>query len=131
MSKTKEDLINFRMNKGAEAFELAGFSLSKSFWSSAASELYYTCFYYVQAVFAKYDIVASTHTGLISLFGLHFIKENKIDLKWGKLLRNLYDKRMKGDYGDFMVLTEKEIMPLVAEVEEFVSILKDIIKDRN
>lgn len=56
MNKSREDLILFRLQKAAESLELAKFSISREFWNAAASELYYTCFYFVLALFAKYDI---------------------------------------------------------------------------
>jgi uncharacterized protein (UPF0332 family) len=129
MSKTKEDLIQYRLTKANEALELAKFSISKKYWSSAASELYYTSFYLVLALFAKNDINSSTHSGVNMLFGLHFIKENKIDAKWGRLVRILFNKRQKGDYGDFMYLTEDEVAPLLDEVEEFAKLINELLLD--
>lgn len=44
MSKTKEDLIEYRLQKANESLDLAKFSVIKKYWGAAASELYYTCF---------------------------------------------------------------------------------------
>jgi len=33
-----------------------------------------------------------------SLFAFHFIKTGRMDIKYGKLLAQLYDWRQKGDY---------------------------------
>jgi uncharacterized protein (UPF0332 family) len=129
MSKTKKDLITFRLGKADECLDLARFSISKGYWNAAAGELYYTCFYYVLALFAKHDINSSTHSGVNTLFGLHFIKESKIDAKWGRLVKILFDKRQKGDYGDFMVLTEEEVVPFLNEVTEFEKIIKQMPED--
>lgn len=129
MNKTKEDLIVFRLEKAVESFELAMFSVSKQYWNAAASELYYTCFYYVLALFAKYEINTSTHAGVNNLFALHFIKEEKIDAKWGRLVKVLFDKRQKGDYGDFMILKEEEILPHIDEVLEFEKVIKQLLQE--
>jgi uncharacterized protein (UPF0332 family) len=95
MNKNKEDLIAYRLQKALESLEMAKFSVSKEYWNATASELYYTCFYFVLALFAKYEINTSTHSGVNTLFGLHFIKEGKADAKWGKLIKVLFDKRQK------------------------------------
>jgi uncharacterized protein (UPF0332 family) len=129
MNKNKEDLIAYRLQKALESLEMAKFSVSKEYWNATASELYYTCFYFVLALFAKYEINTSTHSGVNTLFGLHFIKEGKADAKWGKLIKVLFDKRQKSDYGDFMFLTEEEIMPLFEEVLEFEKVIKEMLKD--
>lgn len=47
----------------------------------------------------------------------------------GKLISNLFNLRQKGDYGDFMLLTEDEIVPLISEVEKFIVIIKKMIQD--
>ena len=74
MNRTKEDLIQYRLQKANETFDRAKFSISKKYWNAAASELYYTCFYLVLALFAKNDLNASTHKAVNSLFALHFYK---------------------------------------------------------
>ncbi len=73
----------------------------------------------VTALFAKYNIKTHTHTGVKTVFGLQFIKEGKVEAKWGKLLTYLFDTRQESDYGDFTVLTWEDILPLLKEVEEF------------
>ena len=129
MNRTKEDLIQYRLQKANETFDRAKFSISKKYWNAAASELYYTCFYLVLALFAKNDLNASTHKAVNSLFALHFIKEGKAEVKWGRLVKVLFDKRQKGDYGDFMFLTEEEVVPLVSEVEDFFVIINKLLQD--
>lgn len=129
MSKTKDDLIQFRLEKAEEALETAKFAIGREFWSTAASELYYACYYLVTALFAKYELDTSTHAGVKSQFSLKFIKEQKIDMKWGKLLAVLFDKRQKGDYGDFMTLTEEEVEPYFNEVREFKIVIQQMLQD--
>ena len=129
MNKSKEELILFRLQKAAESLELANFSISKKFWNAAASELYYASFYFVLALFAKYEISTSTHAGVNTIFGLQFIKEGKLEAKWGRLVRILFDMRQKSDYGDFMILTEQEVLPFIDEVLEFEKIIKEMLRE--
>ena len=126
--KTRSDLIAFRLGRAAEAFELAKISVSKGYWNSVASELYYTCFYTITALFAKYDIDVHTHKGVKSIFSLEFIKQEKVDSKWGKLLNELFDKRQDSDYGDFVTFKEEELLPLVNHVEEFRKVINKLLE---
>ena len=130
MNKTKEDLIQYRLQMANESFELAKFSVTKKYWNATASELYYTCFYLVLALFAKYEINTSTHSGVNTLFGLHFIKDRKVEAKWGRLVKVLFDKRQKSDYTDFIILSEEEVLPFVAEVEEFTLVINQMLSDK-
>ncbi len=127
MSNTKEELITYRLNRAKESFAMASIAASKKYWNSAASELYYSCYYCVIALFAKNDIKTSTHSGVRTILGLNFIKENKLDYRWGKFLSKLFDLRQEGDYGDFMILREEEILPLVNEADEFMKLIESMI----
>src|ERR1700738_2197380 len=111
MSGNKEKVLKSRLSKSEEALKMAEFAIKNKYWNSAASELYYTCFYLITALFAKHDITTHTHSGVKSLFALHFVKEQKIDVKWGKLLSDLFNRRQSGDYDDFVYLTEEEVLP--------------------
>jgi uncharacterized protein (UPF0332 family) len=84
MSNTKQELIIYRLNRARESFAIASHAVSKKYWNSAASELYYTCYYCVTALFAKNDIKTSTHSGVRTILGLNFIKEGKLDARWGE-----------------------------------------------
>ena len=124
----KEELIKFRLVRAEESFSIAIHAASQKYWNSVASDLYYTCFYLISALFAKNDIKTSTHSGVKTVFGSEFIKKEKVDAKWGKLLNDLFEKRQLGDYGDFVFLSEEEIYPLIQEVEEFKNIIKKMIQ---
>ncbi|MCW3107226.1 MAG: hypothetical protein JWQ09_1732 [Segetibacter sp.] len=113
MSINNEQIVTLRIAKSEESLKMAEFAIQNNYWNSAASELYYTCFYLITALFAKHDILAHTHSGVNTLFARHFIKEEKIDRKWGKLFSNLLDMRQDGDYGDLVLMTQDEIVPLV------------------
>ena len=129
MNKDLNTLAEFRLTKANESFQLAKLAIENDFWSSAASELYYTCFYCLTALFAKNGIRTHTHSGVKSTFASSFIKEGKVDGKWGKFFAVLFDKRQKGDYGDFVILTREEIEPLVKEVEEFQQVILKLINE--
>ena len=58
---------------------------------------------------------------------MEFIKKGKLDVKWGKLLNELFDKRQDGDYGDFVTFKREEILPLVNQVEEFRKIIDKLL----
>ena len=118
-----------RISKSEESLKMAEFAILNRYWNSAASELYYTCFYLITALFEKHGIVAHTHSGVNSLFARHFIKEGKLDRKWGKLFSNLLDTRQDGDYGDFAVISEEEVVTFFKEVQEFRLIILKLIEE--
>ena len=50
-------------------------------------------FYSAEAILLTNDLKASSHKGVISLFGEHFIKTGKLDKELGKALRRAYELR--------------------------------------
>ena len=128
MRDIKQELIDFRLARAAESFKMASLAMEQKYWNAAASELYYTCYYLVIALFAKNDIKTSTHSGMRTELGSKFIKEGILDAKWGKLISVLFNLRQKGDYGDFTFLTEEEVFPFLKEVESFGIMIKEMIE---
>ena len=61
------------------------------------------------------------------LFAKHFIKTGILDVRWSKLFHNLFELRQEGDYGDFLMLDEEDILPLVNEVNEFKNIIRNLL----
>jgi uncharacterized protein (UPF0332 family) len=64
-----------------------------------------------------------------SLFALHFIKTKKIDIKYGKLLAQLYDWRQKGDYDIMFDYDSESVMTLFEPVEDMIIQIEKQIKD--
>lgn len=129
MSDIRQELTGFRLTRATESFTMASLAVEQKYWNVVASELYYTCYYLVIALFAKNDIKTSTHSGVRTELGAKFIKTGILDIKWGRLIAVLFDLRQKGDYGDFIQLTEYEVMPLVSEVESFDAIVRKMLQD--
>ena len=48
-------------------------------FGSCVSRCYYAMFYSTEAILLTNDLKASSHKGVISLFGEHFIKTGKLD----------------------------------------------------
>ena len=74
------------------------------------------------------DLSASSHKGVMSLFGEHFIKTGIFDRDLGKALSDAYDKRLIGDYGIGFILTEEEARDMLETAKNFVQRLKSYLK---
>ena len=128
MSYQKRDLINYRLDKSLTTFKEAKSLSQLGLWGGAANRLYYSCFYSVTALLAKDDVSASTHNGVRTEFFKSYIKTGILDKRYSSLYSSLMSKRQEGDYEDFHDFTEEEILPLIDEVEIFLSTLNDLVK---
>ena len=64
MSDVKQELINYRLKRADDEFQITQIAVEKEWWNTVASRLYYSCYYLTIALFAKYDIRTSTHEGV-------------------------------------------------------------------
>lgn len=130
MSLSEEErtaIISYRMTKARDTLTEAKGIASLKFWNAVANRLYYSCYYATGALLIANNFTAQTHSGVIHLLGLHFIKTGRISKEAGKLYSRLYELRQSGDYDDMFYLEEEDVKPLIDRVEWYVDELKKII----
>ena len=123
----RSDYIKYRFHRAEEAYDEAIILAEKEKWNASLNRLYYSCFYAVIALLLKNNIETQTHDGARTQFGLNFIKNNRIDKKYGKLFTKLFDLRQKGDYGDLFDFDKKIVEPLINQVKEFNEEIRKLI----
>ena len=87
MKQTQIDLANYRLNDAKEKLESAKILLRENHFKDSLSRSYYSMFSAVRALLALKEADSSKHSGIISLFNQHFIKTNRIDALYGRMLR--------------------------------------------
>ena len=99
-------------------------------YDSCVSRCYYAMFFMAEAVLLTKNLSVSSHKGVISLFGEHFVKTKIFERNLGKALNDAYDKRLVGDYGVGFTVTKQEAKDLLETAQNFVQKLKDYLKKR-
>ena len=61
----------------------------------------------LEVVKYRLEYEASTHNGVIQMFGKAFLKNNIIDKKYGKTFNQLFSLRLTGDYEDRHIMDMK------------------------
>ena len=83
----------------------AGLLLEDGDYESSISRAYYAMFYLAQAVLLAKGLKFSTHKGVISAFGEHFVKTGIFPKEMGRILNKAFEKRQASDYNhDFTYL---------------------------
>jgi len=118
--KEIEDLVK----KSEKFLTTAKNSLDIEDYDSCASRCYYAMFFMAEALLLTKNLSASSHKGVISLFGKHFVKTGIFNRELGRALNDAYDKRLIGDYGVGFLVTMEEAEDLMKTAENFVQILK-------
>jgi uncharacterized protein (UPF0332 family) len=127
VSGTLQDLINYRLNQAHETLGDAKLLAKAKRWNPCVNRLYYACFYAVSALLAKNDMSSGKHTGVRSFFNLNFVKTGKIPKDVAEIYNDLFDRRQEGDYADFVVFREDQVLPRIAKVESFIKIVASLL----
>ena len=128
MSRTKEDLIAYRVQRAYKTFDEAKTLAASENWNGVANRLYYACFYAVLGLLAKNDMDTYTHKGVKIMLSQHFIKSGLVDVVWGKLYQKLFDNRNEADYEDFIDFDEEKVGTFMEDTEQFVITITSLAK---
>jgi uncharacterized protein (UPF0332 family) len=120
-------LIKYRIERAEETYDEALLMRNEKHWNACANRLYYACFYAVSALFAKYGLSSSKHSGIKSLFNQHIIKKKLLDITKGKLYNQLFEARQEGDYVDFVNFDLDLVEPWIPMVKEFIDEIKQLL----
>lgn len=97
------------------------------FWNLVANRLYYAAYYVCCALLIKKGIETSTHKGVINQIGQSFILPGILPVEDAKLLNKLFSMRQSGDYDDLFDWEERDVVPMIPQVNEFIVRVSNLI----
>ena len=121
------DFIEFKLKKSEEAFEDAVLLADHNRWNAAVNRLYYSVFYSAEALLLKSGFQTKTHSGVKTLLYQHFVQTGKLTVETGAWYAQLFTYRQDGDYGDFLMLEEEDVVPLLSAAKTFNAAMHDLI----
>lgn len=121
-------LVELEIEKAHKLIDQFSILENAELWDTLANRVYYAVFHAVTALLIKNGLHAGSHQGVSVLFNKHFVKENLIDEKYGRLLARLENMREKSDYTCLFETTEDEVLPMIPQAKEMVSIIDNLIK---
>ncbi len=124
----RKEIAKYRISRAHETLREVDILIENQFWNTAVNRLYYGCYYAVSALLISTEIKAQTHAGVRQMFGLHFIKTGLIDRELGRYYSNIFDKRLTGDYDDFIEYVKDDVLALLKPAQEFVKEIDKLIK---
>lgn len=99
-------------------------------FESAISRTYYAMFYSAQAMLLTKNLSFSSHKGVISTFGIHFVKTGIFPREMGRELNRAFEKRQIGDYTYNFVITREEAEQILANGRSFSANIARYLKDQ-
>ena len=126
--QSRLELMRYRMERADETMEEVEILAERGHYNAAVNRLYYACFYAVQALLLKHHIVATTHSGVKAMLGLHFISKGVISIDHGKTFNTLFEKRHSSDYEAFAYCDKALVDDLTPLAEAFIAQIKELLK---
>ena len=112
-----------------ERLEAAGYLLNGGFYNDAVSRAYYSMFYSARALLSLKEIYPKAHKGVISNFGLEFVKKGFVEDIYGRALSHAKDRREVADYDIEKDIGKEEAESIVEDADRFLERIKKAIQE--
>ncbi len=128
MDSGTKTIINGYIEKAQKKLEVSKKLFGSGDYEDAISRAYYAVFHAAQALLLTEGEHAETHKGVVTLFGLLFVRTGKFDRRFGKYLANLKDERESGDYEVFSYIDKETAEVSLTEAREFLEETKGYLR---
>lgn len=99
-------------------------------FESSVSRTYYAMFYCAQAMLLTKNLSFSSHKGVISAFGKHFIETGIFPKDMGRELNRAFEKRQIGDYGYTFAISKNEAEEMLKKGRQFVKEISAYLREK-
>ena len=121
------DLAKYRLEKAKNTLSYAKSYINDTTLDSTVNRIYYAMFYAVNALLITKGLYSSKHSGVRSIFNREIVNEGLIEKQWGEFFTDMFDRRQKGDYKDFVEFEKQEVEEWLKKSEEFINIIDKLV----
>lgn len=126
----RNSLVKLRMDKAKRLLDEAEQMYSMQLWDMTANRIYYACFHAAQALLVCYDLSAHTHTGTLGVFGMNFVRTNKISKELGAFFSRMEQLRMKADYNCEYEVSMSDVESMLKPALDFQNEIERLINEK-
>jgi len=94
-------------------------------FESSISRTYYAMFYCAEAALLTKNLSFSSHKGVISAFGEHFVKTSVFPKEMGRELNRAFEKRQIGDYEYTSLISNEEAEEMLDSGRQFINTIEN------
>lgn len=114
-------LAKYRMEKAKITLLDAKNFMGKASLESVVNRIYYAVFYAVNALLITKGLSSSKHSGVRALFNKEIVNNGLIEKQFGEFYSDMFDRRQKGDYKDFVIFEEDDVKKWLSNAEKFIN----------
>ena len=127
--QSRSDLVKYRLDRAKGTLLEARLMEKEGYYNAAFNRLYYACFYATLALLVKYGITTSSHSGVKTMLGLHFVSKGLLDKEHGRTFSRLFEIRHSSDYDDYVYCDKEMTDEYIPKAEAFISKIKELLED--
>lgn len=122
-------LAKYRLQQAKESVEEAEYLLAggKS-PRSIINRAYYAMYYSVLALLIFEKFISSKHSGMLSFFNKHFIKEGIFPKEMGRWVNKAFELRQSGDYRECVELSYEQVDPYIGYSRTFIHNVEEYLE---
>ena len=130
VEEEKKTLALYRIQQAEESLDEAQylFDGDKS-PRSVINRAYYSMFYSILALLIFEPYSSSKHSGVLSYFNRHYIKNGLISKDIGRAVNKAFDVRQRGDYREQVIYTREQVEPFIDWAGKLIGAVKDFLKN--
>ena len=130
VEEEKKTLALYRIQQAEESLDEAQylFDGDKS-PRSVINRAYYSMFYSILALLIFEPYSSSKHSGVLSYFNRHYIKNGRISKDIGRAVNKAFDVRQRGDYREQVIYTREQVVPLIDWAGKLIAAVKYFLKN--
>ena len=113
-------LSNERLYQARQRLKAAEVLLKAGSYKDSLSRSYYAMYSAARALLATKSLDSQKHSGVISLFNQHFVKEGVVDRRLGRLIAEAKGIREESDYGDYVSFSAEEARDQIQNAKLFI-----------
>jgi len=103
--------------------------IENKFYNTAINRLYYSCFHVTSAFLLSKNFAPKTHSGAGTLLQKEFVQKGLFDLQHASLFSKLMNERHESDYGDYLIIDEKDIDEFLEPSKQYVGYVSKLVED--
>ncbi len=124
---SSEKVVQQFLESAWERIQQARLMQQARFFGAAISLVYYAFLDAADAALAARGIRTRSHSGTVSLFGLHFICTGEVDETYGRWFRRALQWRKEADYERRRDFTPEQVEEAIAQAEEFIRRIETLL----
>ena len=97
------------------------------YYADSVSRAYYATMHAARAALLLYDVTATSHAGVRSMFGLHIVRTDLVEPEWAAAVGDSADERITSDYDAATVFDESDALVACERAGAFLARMRKLL----